>query len=153
MPGWQDFLNRFRPAGAPGAAAPRGVPVDRSATAAAELTPLLSRLDATREEADRIRTAAHEQAAQLRRDGSAESAALVERARENVETVAAQAAAQELSAARIADPASDAATEVAQRVAERLPTYTERVVAAARELLAELCAPDSETPAAEVPGR
>jgi hypothetical protein len=39
-----DLLNRFRPAGTPGAAARAGVPVDRAAEAAAELEPVLALL-------------------------------------------------------------------------------------------------------------
>ena len=40
MPQWRDFLERFRPAGTPGAAARPGVPADRSADAVRGVFPL-----------------------------------------------------------------------------------------------------------------
>lgn len=139
MPGWQDFLNRFRPAGAPGSAAPRGVPADRSAAAAAELMPVLVRLDDAHREAERIRATALEQAERLRRDGREAAAALLEHARENVETVAAQAATAVLAAAQTEVPAEPpGGPRLPRRAEERLPAYIDRVVTTARELVGEV---------------
>lgn len=151
MPGWRDFLDRFRPAGAPGAPSPGGIPVDRAAAAAAELMPLLERLDSVQDEAGRLEATAREQAAQIRRAGSEEAAALVRCARDAAETTAAQAASSES-----ADDAAtgreddlpddgDTAAEVSRRAGERLPEYVDQVVAGMRELIADLCAPASGT--------
>ncbi|HUY45429.1 MAG TPA: hypothetical protein VMV92_06845 [Streptosporangiaceae bacterium] len=74
MPQLRDFLDRFRPAGAPGAAARAAVPVDRSSELEAELAPVLALLDGVdaecarivaqaRREAERITGAAREEAA------------------------------------------------------------------------------------------
>ncbi len=73
MPQLRDFLDRFRPAGAPGAAARVAVPADRSAELEAELAPVLALLDGVdaecagvvaqaRLDAGRITAAAHEAA-------------------------------------------------------------------------------------------
>lgn len=143
MPGWRGFLDRFRPAGTPGAASPAGVPVDRAATTAAELLPLLDRLDAVQDEADRLRTNAREEAAHLRRAGTRAAAALVQQARDDTETIAAQAFANKITAAA-ADTAgadAEAATEMAPRGTPSQDADVQRVVAAARDLIAGLRAP------------
>jgi vacuolar-type H+-ATPase subunit H len=70
------FLDRFRPAGAPGAAARAGVPADRARELAVEVEPVLALLDGThaeceqiieaaRQEADRIAAAAHAETARI----------------------------------------------------------------------------------------
>jgi hypothetical protein len=108
--------------------------------------PLLERLDPAQDEADRLRTEARDQAAQLRLAGSSQAAAVVEQARENVEAVAAQAASATIAAARCERQAAepDAAAEVTRRADERLPAYVDRVIAVARDLIAELSAPANE---------
>jgi hypothetical protein len=47
LPQARDFLNRFRPAGAPGAASRVAVPADRTAELASELVPVLALLAGT----------------------------------------------------------------------------------------------------------
>lgn len=80
MPQLRDFLDRFRPAGAPGSAATAGVPADRLAELAAELDPVLALLkDADSQcavivaegehEAERIAREAGELAARIAADG------------------------------------------------------------------------------------
>ncbi|WP_225728964.1 MULTISPECIES: hypothetical protein [unclassified Nocardia] len=136
MPGWQDFLDRFRPAGAPGSAVPRGIPADRPAEAAAELLPVLALLDDAQDRADRIRRDAIALAAQLRGEAAAEARAIVERAREQVEFVAQQATDRLLAA----NPPTDTApTAIELRAEDRLPAYVARVTARAHQLIAELC--------------
>ena len=66
MPQWRDFLERFRPAGTPGAAAQGGVPADRIADTAAELEPVFMMLDDVHAEAARIRRCAVEHADAIR---------------------------------------------------------------------------------------
>jgi hypothetical protein len=143
MAGWRDFLDRFRPAGAPGAASPGGVPVDRAAAAAAELIPVLERLDAAQDEADRRRAAAQDEAARVTHAGTRAAAALLQQARDNAETVAAQAASTAMRAASRDGPDEDPETpaQVLRSAAQRQPADVERVVAAARDLIAGLTAP------------
>ncbi|MGW5382493.1 hypothetical protein [Nocardia sp. NPDC003963] len=144
MPALPDFLDRFRPAGLPGAAAARGIPVDRSAAAAAELMPVLARLDPVQDEAERLRAAALDQAADIRRAGRDDAAAVVRRARENTQRVAARAESVAMRSQAGAFPdVLDAATE-AGVVVDRLPPYVEQVVSAARDLIAGMCAPPDE---------
>lgn len=80
MPQLGDFLDRFRPAGAPGAATRAGVPADRVAELSAELDPVLAMLAATDaqcarivaeagREASRIAGAARERAVRIAADG------------------------------------------------------------------------------------
>ncbi len=93
MPQWHDFVDRFRPAGTPGAAARPGVPVDRSGEAAAELTPLLVLLDDTQDEVERIRSAAADRADEIRRAAHRQAEQIVAQARADAESVRAQAEA------------------------------------------------------------
>jgi hypothetical protein len=151
MPHWRDFLDRFRPAGAPGSATARGIPVDRAAAAAAELMPLLVLLDDVQDEAEQLRRAAGTRAATMLRAGELEAVEIVSRAREGAEAVAAQAASRTVAAAgddRLGG-ASPAADDIRTRAAQRMPAYVDRAVACAHDLVEELC----ESPAAEVPDR
>ncbi|KAE8765526.1 hypothetical protein, partial [Georgenia thermotolerans] len=68
MPRARDILQRFRPAGTPGAAAPAGVPADRVTEMAAELEPVLARLAEAQAEADQVRAAARQEAERRRRE-------------------------------------------------------------------------------------
>ncbi len=138
----RDLLQRFRFAGSPGAATGRGVPADRAAEAAAELTPLLALLDPAQEEAKEIRAAGRAQAEQVRRDAQAQAQAQLATARATAATVQAQAAAEVADRANAAQVSGrSAAREEAQRVREhataRMPAYVDRVVAAVVSALAE----------------
>ncbi|ADD43120.1 hypothetical protein [Stackebrandtia nassauensis] len=90
----RDFLERFRPAGAPGAAAVRGVPADRVAERAAELEPLLAVLSATEQEAERIRADARAEAARLRAEATRRAEELLHRARTEAAALRAESIAQ-----------------------------------------------------------
>lgn len=94
MPQWNDFVDRFRPAGTPGAAARPGVPADRSAEAAAELTPLFALLDDTQDEVERIRSAAAERADEILRAAHRQADQIAAQARADAESVRAQAEAE-----------------------------------------------------------
>lgn len=145
MPRWNDFLERFRAAAAPGAAAPRGVPVDRARIAADELEPLLMRLDPVQDEARRIRQRAQVHAAQLRRAGDRRAEKAVADAQASRETVAEQAMSRALAeAAEEAGDADRVARRVEERTTQNLPDYVGRAVQAARAVIAELGGPDSE---------
>ena len=94
MPQWRVFLERFRPAGTPGAAAQGGVPADRIADTAAELEPVFTMLDDARAEAARIRRCAVEHADAIRQDAGRQAAEIVAEARAQAEVARAEAAAR-----------------------------------------------------------
>lgn len=140
MPVWTDFLRRFRPAGAPGAAGPRGVPANRQADAAVELMPLWPLVDDIHTEVDRIRLRADEQAELLRRDGADDAAAIVEAARGREDSITSDAAARlrgraaaEQTELRVAH--MRAVRELRARTDERMARYVDRVVRQARNTI------------------
>jgi len=69
----QDFLQRFRPAGAPGAPGRAAVPADRVAEATAELAPVFAALADVHPEVDGIRSRAVARAAARRRAAAEEA--------------------------------------------------------------------------------
>jgi vacuolar-type H+-ATPase subunit E/Vma4 len=140
MPEWRDFLERFRPAGIPGAAARRGVPTDRGADAAAELIPLLALLDDSQDEASRIRSEAAARADEIRSSAGELAAAIVARARRDAGRVAAESEANacRTAGAAQADMRARTATEIERlrsRIAQQMPDYVDKVVAAVRQWL------------------
>ena len=142
MPEWRDFLERMRPAGTPGAAARPGVPADRSAEAAAELTPLLLLLDDVQDQAQRVRRDAVECADEIRRAAHREADQIVARARLEAQRVRAEAEANARSRATAAwaDRQAQNAAEIERlqkHAAERMPHYVDRVVSLARNWLDE----------------
>lgn len=144
MPQWRDFLERFRPAGTPGAAAQGGVPADRTADTASELEPVFLMLDDVQAEAARNLRRAAEQADEIRKDAGRQAAQIVAEAQAQAETARAEAAVQSLAltaAENIRMEAErDRELEVLRARAEtRMPDYNDRVVAAARALLEEFC--------------
>jgi hypothetical protein len=138
MPGLRDALDRFRRAGTPGPAARAGVPADRAADLAAELRPVLARLDRTQAECRNLRDRTIHEADQIRLEARQQAARLVADAKRGAEAVRAQAAAAEQgrSEAAAADVRAQASRQAAhiRSVAElRMPVYVARVV----ELLLE----------------
>ena len=129
MAQWRNFLERFRPAGTPGAAARPGVPADRSADAAAELTPLLMLLDDVQDEAQRIRADAAARADEICRAARRQAEQIVAQARRGALSIqtAAQADMQAQNAAEI--------ERLRARAAEQMPRYVEKVVTLARAWL------------------
>jgi F0F1-type ATP synthase membrane subunit b/b' len=106
----RDFLDRFRPAGAPGAAGRAGVPADRARELSAELEPVLALLAETdaecgrivaqaQHEASRIADEARDQAAGIAADGQHRAAAARDAAAERVMAAARQEAGAAVRAA------------------------------------------------------
>jgi hypothetical protein len=150
MPQWRDFLERFRPAGTPGAAARGGVPADRTADTAAELAQLFLILDDVAAEAARIRRGAVEQADVIRLDAGRQAAEIVADARAQAEAARAEAAARSRALTVTLDAGVNAQRrraldDLQARTAARMPDYVDRVVLTARALLEEFCGPDAAT--------
>ncbi|MFF4964383.1 hypothetical protein [Streptomyces sp. NPDC001037] len=129
----RDFLERFRPAGTPGASA-TGVPADRAAERAAELQPALDRLTDVQREAIRIRAAAERRAQALRQEASEEAERLLADARERAPEVRRQAAEPLLREARREADALRAAGDrrasaIRERARECMPRLVDLAVA------------------------
>ena len=140
MPQWRDFLERFRPTGAPGSAGRPGVPADRVSDAAAELVPLLELLDDAQDEAARIRREGAAHADEVRNAARRQADSTVARARAETERVRAdaEATARSRAAATRNDVRARTAADIAElqmRADARMPAYVDKVVAEARELL------------------
>ena len=140
MPQWRDVLERFRPAGTPGAAGRPGIPADRSADATAELTPVLALLDDAQDEAARTRQAAIERAQEIRRAARRQAAELVAKARDDAETIRAQAEADALREAGADEEVMRRQTEaeiagLRARAGERLAQDADTVATQARKWL------------------
>ena len=86
----RDLLERFRPAGAPGAATPAGVPSDRSAALSDELGPVLAMLADTEQECARIRREGDDLAARVRADAAARAAATLAGGRDRADAARAE---------------------------------------------------------------
>ncbi|MFB9907796.1 hypothetical protein [Allokutzneria oryzae] len=138
----REILRRFRPAGAPGAAAPAGVPADRPTYQAKELAPVLALLDDSEREAERIRQDGLERAAAHRRAGRENARAIVAEAEAATEPLraAVAAAAQKAGDAELAglDATARLAVErVRHHAAERMPALVDRAVALVLASLSE----------------
>lgn len=140
MPRTRGFLQRFRGAGAPGAASAVGVPADRLAETAAELDPVFARLRPAQSEAETTRVRAREEAERTRRHAEEEAAAVLAAAREQAE---AERVTASLTASRRIDrdrdqalaAADEQADLVRRHAAAAMTPYVDRVVAQVRSLL------------------
>lgn len=136
----RDFLQRFRPAGAPGAATRAGVPADRVAELTAELAPVFALLAEVEAEAAGIRQEAVALAEARRAEAARTADRLVAEARLQAQAAraaaftAARAHASVAAAATVAG-AEEEADRVHQRAAARLPRL---VPLAVDRLLADL---------------
>jgi hypothetical protein len=140
MPRSRDILQRFRPAGTPGAAANVGVPADRVAELGAELAPVFGALEETQQQAVMIRSEAVAEA-QRRREVALERAAAVvstarreEAAERGEASVRTSSRAAEETAAAMAAAERDVAA-LRARAAAQMPTYVGRVINATRAAL------------------
>jgi len=146
MPKVRDILDRFRPAGPPGAASTVGVPADRLAGAEAELAPVFAALaEAERRCAD-TRERAEREAGRRTAQAHRMAAAIVTRARsqeraERAATAAGALAAAEAESARLSADSHQAAAKLRAEGERRLPALVDLVVARAREL-AESATPE-----------
>lgn len=144
------FLERFRPAGTPGAAAQRGVPADRVADLTAELEPLLALLDDVESTAASIRQDAAADAARRHTEATQEAAAIVARARVGADAARAEVTARVRREAQDEASAAVAAgeervTALRARVTARMPAYVDRVVDEVQALIRELAEPTAQS--------
>jgi hypothetical protein len=142
MPQVHDFLDRFRPAGAPGAAARAGVPADMSGALAAELTPVLALLSDTDAARGSIIARAERDArrivAEARAQASAVAADAERRGRAARDEAARLVLAQAMSDAGEAEAAAARqAARVRELAAERMPALVSRAVDLVRNLPAD----------------
>ncbi|MBE1494023.1 vacuolar-type H+-ATPase subunit E/Vma4 [Amycolatopsis lexingtonensis] len=147
MPAIRDLLDRFRPAGTPGAAARPGVPADRRTEAAAELEPVLASLDDTQARVAEIRREAAKEASRRRREALARAEAIVAQARIDAASARADAALRvrregTAEATALAETAAAEADRVRALIAERMPALVEHVLGEARSILDQLGHPD-----------
>jgi vacuolar-type H+-ATPase subunit H len=130
----RDFLDRFRPAGAPGSAARAGVPADRARELAAEVGPVLTLLDDVHAECERIIEAARQEAGRITAEAHAEADRIGREADRTARSARDEAAAEVLAQARAevqetTAAAGQQALQVRRLARRRLP---ELVAAAAR---------------------
>lgn len=143
MPAVRELLDRFRPAGAPGAASAAGVPADRQRTASAELDPVFAALADVVAKCAGLRATAVRDAARREAEAAEKARVLVARARADAPAQRAAAAARlreggAAEATRILDRAAAEADAIRRRAQERRPDLVDRVVAQVRRDLAAL---------------
>ncbi len=150
----RDLLERFRPAGAPGAATPAGVPSDRRAALSDELGPVLALLSDTEGECARIRHEGDDLASRVRADAAARAAATLAAGRDRAE--AARGAVAEVQHRRSRAEAERELSQAQRTIASiertsrsRVPDLVARVIDAVRsDLLAmsDVAAPEESGP-------
>lgn len=115
VPSLRDFLNRFRPAGAPGAAR-AAVPVDQRRRRERELEPVLMLLDGVAAECAQLITAAQRDAGEIMAAARSDAAAIAADAARQAAGARRQSTADALDAARAqaADFVAEAARQAAQ---------------------------------------
>jgi vacuolar-type H+-ATPase subunit H len=138
MPQLRDFLARFRPAGSPGAAR-AGVPADRSRELKAEVGPVLTLLDGTDAECERIIAQARREAEQIMAAARAEAAVIAAAAGQRAEEAREEAVRQVMALAR--DEASQnmagarrQALQTRELARQRMPALVSRAVEEIRQL-------------------
>lgn len=143
MPGVRDVLARFRPAGAPGAATPAGVPADRRADLTRELEPVFAALAATHRECVALRRAAETTASKTVARAQERARAMAARAESDADADRARAAAQaraqgEAEVAEIAETAAREAERVRRQAEDLMPALVDRLVDRVRADLARV---------------
>jgi flagellar biosynthesis/type III secretory pathway protein FliH len=138
MPQLRDFLARFRPAGSPGAAR-AGVPADRSRELQAEVGPVLTLLDGTDVERERIIAQARREAEQITAAARAEAAAIAAAAAQRAEEAREEAVRQVMALARDEAAQSVAgarrqALQTRELARQRMPALVSRAVEEIRQL-------------------
>jgi flagellar biosynthesis/type III secretory pathway protein FliH len=151
VPRVRDFLYRFRPAGAPGAATPTGVPADRTAGLEAELAPVFAHFLDAENELAQLREQSERAAEEVRKQAEREAHTIVAAAvaRQGAERAAAEQRLRQRLAteanALIAAAGREAA-ELRGRAARRLPGYVDHVVASVEQLIGDATTPDAAAP-------
>lgn len=140
MPRIRDLLYRFRPAGAPGVAGPAGVPVDRVSDLAAELGPVLARVDPVQQRCAEIVAQARRDAAQVVADEGEAARAVVSRARARFDAERAAAAAEvrqrwDREAGALLTAAEDDADVIRGHAADAVPHFVQDVVRSVESLV------------------
>ena len=135
----RDFLDRFRPAGAPGAASRAAVPADRSRELEAELLPVLALLGDTHTECAGIVAQARDEAGQIVAAARAEAAdSLAEAVRHagavRAQTVRQAVAVAEAETASMVAGARHEAGAVGELARQRIPVLADRAVGLVRAL-------------------
>ena len=138
VPSLRDFLNRFRPAGAPGAAR-AAVPVDQRRRRERELEPVLMLLDGLAAECAQLIAAAQRDAGEIMDAARSDAAAMAADAARQAADARGQSSADTLDAARaqaahfVAEAARQAAQarELARR---RIPVLAAQAAALVRDL-------------------
>jgi predicted component of type VI protein secretion system len=139
VPQLHAFLERFRPAGAPGAMARAGVPANRSGELEAELSPVLSLLDDVDSECMRIIERAKQDAGQIIAAAHDEAAAQLAASAQRARAVRNEAAREVLAAAQAEAAATVAsAARRASQARERAEPYVPALVSKAVELVRDL---------------
>jgi vacuolar-type H+-ATPase subunit H len=138
VPGLRDYLDRFRPAGAPGAGG-TGVPVDRSRELEAELTAVLELLDDVHGECADVVAQARREADRIVATAHGEAAAMADSADRRARAARDEAAREVLAAARAeavgtVTRADQQASRVRDRARQRIPALASRAVGLVRHL-------------------
>jgi hypothetical protein len=157
VPGVTHLLDRFRPAGTPGAVAAVSVPADLRHDAAVELAPVFVALTATVQEAVQIRADAQMAANAARAAADRAAAETLARARDDAGRQRSRAAARQrqVTAREVALLAQNAGNEARRirRAAERhRPTLVRAVLEEVRASVGAACGlPVDEVPPARHP--
>lgn len=141
MASTRDLLQRFRPAGAPGAATATGVPADRVRERQAELDPVFALFADTVTEVATIRREATVEAERRRQKAREAALARVAAARLEADSLRAQAVSEAQRAVTVtagtsAASAQDNAREIGDRARRSLEADVAEVVARVRAALA-----------------
>ncbi|WP_326646303.1 hypothetical protein OG884_16865 [Streptosporangium sp. NBC_01755] len=134
-----DFLGRFRPAGAPGAAAPAGVPADPEAERAAEAAPIFAALADVHTRCREIQVRAERDAEEMLAQAREQATAIVATARGGAGAKRAEAAARarvalDVEGTEVLDAARREAEAIRERAARRMPGEIDRVMGMIRSL-------------------
>ena len=142
MPPLRDFLARFRPAGSPGPAARAGVPADRTGELAAEVAPVLARLDDTGAECERLIAQARREAEQIVAAARSAADAIAADAARRAGTVRERAGQEVVAAARkqstrTTQVAMQQAAQIRDLARQRTPALVSQIVGTIRQLRVE----------------
>jgi len=138
VPGLRDYLDRFRPAGAPGAGG-TAVPADRSRELQAELTAVLALLDGVHAECASVIAQARRDAERIVAAARGEAATVADGADKRARAAREEAAREVLAAAQAeavgtVARADQQAMRVHDRSRQRIPALANRAVGLVRDL-------------------